>query len=545
MDAFSSPALRFAAAALATAAATGALARVARKWGQGSWPTLSALLLGPDDPEQGDLRFASVVASVAAGLSWIVALDAPLKTLSPTGRVAAIGVGLPLIALAVAALADIFRQRDAVVEAAPEGVPAPAAEAPSVSKTPTGAQKRPLEESDAHARRFPPAKLEEVRSLIDLALGEVRGRETRLPGAREDLPRRRRVRGRRPRQVQGDRPRLREGPRGPPGDREGGERDRRSLLAAGKRGVRAIRRPAPVRKRSVLTFRSPVIRRFSHRTRAGPRRRSMTPFDSAQGRLSKTARESFLARARAFGDRRWDGVVLGSRGGIGLDAAFLLDTTGSMSVHLNEVRLRTTEIADEIAREVPRSRLGVVCYKDHGDQGENAHYLTLVQPLTERGDDVRAFLNARQVAPGKGGGGAEAVECALRAANSLAWRASARKAIVLVGDKPPHGAGMDALDGCSRGVDYRDEVEALAKKGVRVYTVLVDSYLETRRVFEWMAGETGGKFLELRSSKDLAPLLISVCLAEAGKDVTKFAARLEAEGLLTDSRKQIFLALAG
>jgi len=261
--------------------------------------------------------------------------------------------------------------------------------------------------------------------------------------------------------------------------------------------------------------------------------------------LSKTAREAFLARARAFGDRRWDGVVEGSKGGIGLDAAFLLDTTGSMSVHLNEVRMRMTEIASEISREVPRSRLGVVCYKDHGDEGENAHYLTLVQSLTDRGEDVRAFLNARQIAPGKGGGGAEAVECALRAANGLTWRASAKKALVLVGDKPPHGAGMDELDGCPSKVDYRDEVEALAKKGVRIYTVLVDSYLETRRVFEWMAEETGGRFLELHSSKDLAPLLVSVCLQEAGRDLGQFAARLEAAGMLTDSRKQIFLALAG
>src|ERR1700757_1376534 len=75
--------------------------------------------------------------------------------------------------------------------------------------------------------------------------------------------------------------------------------------------------------------------------------------------LTRSGRSSFLTRAKAFDDRRWDGVVAGSRGGIGLDAAFVLDTTGSMSVHLNEVRLRVGEIAAEIAAEVPRTRLGV------------------------------------------------------------------------------------------------------------------------------------------------------------------------------------------
>jgi Mg-chelatase subunit ChlD len=228
-----------------------------------------------------------------------------------------------------------------------------------------------------------------------------------------------------------------------------------------------------------------------------------------------------------------------------LDAAFVIDTTGSMSVHLNEVRLRIAAIAAEVAAEVPRSRLGVVCFKDHDDEGENAHYLTLAQPLTGSAAAMSEFLLSRTIAPGKGGGGAEAVECALHAARGLSWRRNAQKAIVLVGDKPPHGAGMDGLDGCPRGIDYRDEVEALAKKGVAIYTVLVDSHLETRRVFEWMSETTGGKFLELRSAKDLAPLLVSVCLAEAGRDVERFAAKLQAAGLMTDSRREILLALAG
>jgi Mg-chelatase subunit ChlD len=232
-------------------------------------------------------------------------------------------------------------------------------------------------------------------------------------------------------------------------------------------------------------------------------------------------------------------------GRIGLDAAFVFDTTGSMSVHLNEVRLRIAEIAADVAAEVPRSRFGVVCFKDHGDQGENGCYLTRSQALTAQADDLERFLHSKAVAPGQGGGGAEAVECALRAANGLGWRASARKAVILVGDKPPHGAGMDGLDGCPRGVDYRDEVEALARKGVRIYTVLVDSYLETRRVFEWMAEATGGKCVELRSPKDLAPLLVSVCLAEAGKSVDRFAARLDAAGRLTDSRRLLLMSLAG
>lgn len=112
MDPFTSTALRAAAAGLATAAATGTLAHFARRWGEGRWPSISALLLGPVDPENGDLRFAAVVASVASGVSWVIALDAPLRTLSPTARAAGIALGFPIVALAVSAVADLVAGRD-------------------------------------------------------------------------------------------------------------------------------------------------------------------------------------------------------------------------------------------------------------------------------------------------------------------------------------------------------------------------------------------------------------------------------------------------
>ncbi len=228
-----------------------------------------------------------------------------------------------------------------------------------------------------------------------------------------------------------------------------------------------------------------------------------------------------------------------------LDSAFVLDTTGSMGVQVNELRHRMPQIAREIRSEVERARLGVVCFKDHGEEGEARHYLTLAHPLTSRPEKLVRFLASRRIAAGEGGGGAEAVECGLHAARELAWRDDARKVVVLVGDKPPHGAGIDSLDGCPRGVDWRDEVEWLALDGVRVHAVLVGSHLEARRSFEYMADVTGGKFLELRSPKDLAPLLISVCLSEAGRDVERFAAKLDAAGRLTESRRELLLALAG
>jgi len=130
MDALlESPALRSAGAALATALSVSALAHVARKWGSGTWPTVSALFVGADDAEKGDLRFAAVCAALASGLSWVVAFEANLRALPAAGRGLVLAVGLPCIALIVAALADTIAAHESDEPASapePEAEPAPA-----------------------------------------------------------------------------------------------------------------------------------------------------------------------------------------------------------------------------------------------------------------------------------------------------------------------------------------------------------------------------------------------------------------------------------
>jgi hypothetical protein len=198
-----------------------------------------------------------------------------------------------------------------------------------------------------------------------------------------------------------------------------------------------------------------------------------------------------------------------------LDVAFLVDTTGTMDVCWNQVRRRAKQLVAEFQKEVPGSRLAVICFKDHGEEGENEDYLTLTLDFTDSPEEVRSFLLSRRVAPGRGGGGAEAVECALHRARDFPWRPWAKRAVVIVGDKPPHGGGLDGFDACPRGIDYRDEVERLRRERVKIFTVLVGDCLEARRVFEWMSATTGGISLELASPKDLCTLLVRACLRAA------------------------------
>ncbi len=200
-----------------------------------------------------------------------------------------------------------------------------------------------------------------------------------------------------------------------------------------------------------------------------------------------------------------------------LDVALLLDTTGTMGAYAAHLCRHLGGLVADLDRALGDVRLGVVAFKDHGDEGEDDTYLTRALPLG--GDRTRLvrFVGSPALAFGSGGGGAEAVECALRAARGLRWRDDARRVVVLVGDKPPHGAGLDGLDACPHHVDYRDEVEALAARGVELHAVQVGDHLVTRRVFEYMAARTGGAFTRLRHIRDLPEEVEAACLARPSR----------------------------
>ncbi len=229
------------------------------------------------------------------------------------------------------------------------------------------------------------------------------------------------------------------------------------------------------------------------------------------------------------------GVALATAPGsrTALDLALVLDTTGSMGVHLAQLRRHLRELSGELREHVDDLRCAVVAFKGHG--GEDA-YVTRELPFTRRLDRLRRFLEDPHTAAGRGGG-AEAVECALRVAGGLSWRPRARKALLLVGDRAPLRTGR-----CPHGVDWRDEVELLAASGVALHAVCVGDDVQARRVFEYAAARTGGAFLPRVHVRDVASAVASICHREAG-DLGRYRARLARQGALTATRAALLESL--
>jgi len=221
-----------------------------------------------------------------------------------------------------------------------------------------------------------------------------------------------------------------------------------------------------------------------------------------------------------------------------LDLALIVDTTGSMGTHIHEIRRQLLEVVAELREHIADLRCSVIAFKDH-----DASYTTKVLAPTRSLSRVMSFLCSPELEVGLGGGGAEAVECALREANRLAWRPNARRAGILIGDKPPHGGGLDSFSDCPCRVDYRDEIEDLAAPEVSLYTVRVGQCLEAQRTFEYFAARTGGVFLDELHVRDLPSSIASVCHREAG-DLASYRRRLQAAGRLTRGRASLLHSLA-
>ena len=132
------------------------------------------------------------------------------------------------------------------------------------------------------------------------------------------------------------------------------------------------------------------------------------------------------------GDGSFRGLLRGLRRR-GVDIVFVFDSTGSMGPAIREVRRRLDAIMDTLFELVPSAQIGLVTYRD---RGEEEAYVTKFTPLTRDRDRVRTWL-ARIEADG-GGDWREAVLAGLAVANRNPWRPGAKKVIVLFGDAPPH-----------------------------------------------------------------------------------------------------------
>lgn len=191
----------------------------------------------------------------------------------------------------------------------------------------------------------------------------------------------------------------------------------------------------------------------------------------------------------------------------GVDVVFLIDTTASMESFLRSAKATIDRIITDLADLVPNARLGVVAYRDEGDQ-----YVTLSTPIST---DRYAILNFLETLKAQGGGDVpEGVLDAFEYAfEELRWRDDAQRVILLVADAPPHPEDMSKLrmrlKSAARSSRARTTVSSIfTGRGVVSHARQQEAEKALREIAE--AG--GGEFAYLENTKQVTSQVVSMTL---------------------------------
>ncbi len=178
-----------------------------------------------------------------------------------------------------------------------------------------------------------------------------------------------------------------------------------------------------------------------------------------------------------------------------IEVCFVLDTTGSMGGLIEGAKQKIWSIANDMisAKPTPDIRVGLVAYRDRGDQ-----YITRTFDLTNDIDAVYGQLKSFQAVGG--GDEPESVNEALAAAvREMTWSADRKvlKIIFLVGDAPPH---MDY----AQGPKYPDVCQEAVKKDLIINTVQCGGIAGTTPFWQEIAKLSEGSYAAVAQSGNMA-----------------------------------------
>ncbi len=163
----------------------------------------------------------------------------------------------------------------------------------------------------------------------------------------------------------------------------------------------------------------------------------------------------------------------------GLDLAFCIDTTGSMTAFMKSIKELMRKIirdgqnfVNEYQKTKDLFKVGIVAYRDHDDEKQKDSYLTKKLDFTD-GVSAKNFINSLSA---KGGyDKAEAVIDGLKEIVNLKWRDNSEKFLIHFLDGPPHGQdyGSDSRfsGGCPCKTDEEDVFYPFRDLNVK-YTII-------------------------------------------------------------------------
>lgn len=226
----------------------------------------------------------------------------------------------------------------------------------------------------------------------------------------------------------------------------------------------------------------------------------------------------------------------------GMDLLVSFDTTGSMYPVLSRVRREVKQLITDLMSTVDGLRIGIIVHGDYCDKDNP--YTIRVMPFT---NDVEALCKfVEETEQTYGGDADECYELVLNAAqNMLDWRSDRSKAFILIGDASPHNVNYHLN---TMHLDWRNETQALAKMGVKIFSVHALSYYRnsSKPFYSYIAKETDGRYLTLDQFDEVVDLIKATCLAEFSEEkLTEYISIIRSKGRMTRTLAQNLGRLQG
>ena len=192
-----------------------------------------------------------------------------------------------------------------------------------------------------------------------------------------------------------------------------------------------------------------------------------------------------------------------------IEIVFSFDTTGSMYPCLAEVRRHIDKASQELFKEIPNLRIGVIAHGDYCDA--RSTYVTKHLLLTEDANALTYFIN--NVERTGGGDAPECYELVLHEAQSFNWSPDSNKLLVVMGDEVPHPPAHNP-----KRLDWREETKKLTQKGILVHGVQCLNRKHATKFYADLADMTGGFHLPLSQFSDAVELIKAVAYQQVSPE---------------------------
>lgn len=192
-----------------------------------------------------------------------------------------------------------------------------------------------------------------------------------------------------------------------------------------------------------------------------------------------------------------------------IEVVFSFDTTGSMYPCLTQVRKKIQSTVTRLMKEIPGMRIGIIAHGDYCDA--KSTYVTKALDLTDDPGKITRFVE-RVEATG-GGDAPECYELVLHEAQSLSWTPAYQKCFVLIGDDVPHGPSQNP-----KKLNWRSEVDALAKLGIPVYGVQALGRRHATPFYQELADKSGGFHLNLDQFSAITDMILAICYKQSSDE---------------------------